>query len=181
MINKPTDPAALRIEAEARVARKDITLVNPQPGEDLLHELMHELKVHQIELEMQNEELRRVQVELEESRDRYVDLYEFAPVVYFTLTREGMIAEANLTGANLLGTERRTLLKRRFAGFVAIGSRDHWNQHFLRVVQHDGRFGCELEIQPGDAPGFHARLDCQRVKADDAFSVRIALIDLTSK
>ena len=69
------DPNLLRAEAEARVARRPLKLVEPQPGEDLLHELLHELRVHQIELEMQNDELRRAQIIIEESRDRYVDLY----------------------------------------------------------------------------------------------------------
>jgi len=181
MNNKITDPVSLRAEAEARVARKTMTLVQPQPGEDLLHELMHELQVHQIELEMQNDELRRAQVIIEESRDRYVDLYEFAPVGYLTLSREGMIAEVNLTGASLLGVERKKLINRRFAGFVSVESRDHWDQHFLSVLQHDERQSCELELQHGDGSGFHARLDCQRMEDDGAFSVRIALSDLTVK
>jgi PAS domain-containing protein len=68
---------------------------------------LHELQVHQIELEMQNEELRRAQLTTEESRDRYADLYEFAPIGYFTLTRTGMVFEVNLTGAEMLGVERK--------------------------------------------------------------------------
>ena len=180
MSKKPIDPASLRAEAEARVARVP-TLVNPQQGEDLLLELMHELRVHQIELEIQNEELRQAQVALEKSRDRYVDLYEFAPVGYFTLTREGMIAEVNLTGAALLGVDRKKLLNRRFASFVTVGKRDHWNQHFLNVLQSDGRQSCELELQLDDGSLLRTRLDCLRMETDGLSSVRIALADLTIK
>jgi len=181
MSKKPNDPDTLRAKAEARVARARVTLVNPQPGEDLLHELLHELQVHQIELEMQNDELRRAQVIIEESRDRYVDLYEFAPVGYLTLSREGMIAEVNLTGAVLLGVDRKRLLTRRFTGFVTVEDRDRWNQHFLSVLQHADRQSCELELQHGDGHRFHARLDCQCMGTDGVSTVRVALADLTVK
>ena len=97
----------LRQRAEAALAEKagsasDVSLLSPED----VKELIHELQVHQIELEMQNEELRRAQVALEESRDRYVDLYDYAPVGYFTLDKNALILEANLSGADLLGIER---------------------------------------------------------------------------
>jgi len=181
MSNKPTDPASLRAEAEARVARASLTLVNPQPGEDLLHELLHELRVHQIELEMQSDELRRAQLIIEESRDRYVDLYEFAPVGYLTLTREGLIAEVNLTGAALLEVDRKKLLKRRFAGFINPDDKDRWHRHFLYVLQHDGRQSCELELQRGDDSRFHVQVDCLHMKDGEISSVRIALTDISAR
>ena len=83
---------------------------------------MHELQVHQIELEMQNEELRRAQETIAESRDRYADLYDFAPVGYFTLDPQGLILEVNLTGARLLGAPRDSLLRKPFILFVAPGT-----------------------------------------------------------
>ena len=179
MSNKPNDPASLRAEAEARVDRAPLILVNPQPGEHLLHELMHELRVHQIELEMQNDELRRAQLIIEESRDRYVNLYEFAPVGYLTLTREGTIAEANLTAATLLGVDRKNLLKRRFAGFIATEDKDRWHQHFLHVLQHDEQQVCELLIHCNNDSFFSAQLHCQRVQDGDVSSLRMALTKST--
>ncbi|MCX7192719.1 MAG: PAS domain S-box protein [Proteobacteria bacterium] len=135
----------------------------------------------QTELEMQNEELRRAQVALEESRDRYVDLYEFAPIGYLTLTPEGLIAEVNLTGAALLGMERKKLFNRRFDGFVTAGDKDRWHSHYLNVLQRVGRKVCELLIQRRDGTFFHAQLDCQRTKSDDASMMRIALTDITER
>jgi len=130
---------------------------------------------------MQNEELRRAQVAIEESRDRYVDLYEFAPIGYLTLTREGMIAEINLTGAALLGMERKKLLNRRFDGFVTAGDRDRWHSHYLNVLKRVGRKVCEVVIERNDDTFFHAQLDCQRTKSDDASMMRIALTDITER
>ena len=116
---------------------------------------------------MQNEELRRAQLALEESRDRYVELYEFAPVGYLTLTGEALISEVNLTGAMLLGEERKKMLRRRFARFVAPEDRDRYHRLFVGVMQHDERQACELALQRGDGSMFHAQLDCLRVAAGD--------------
>jgi PAS domain-containing protein len=69
--------------------------------------LVHELRVHQVELKMQNDELRRIQAELEKARDRYLHLYDFAPTAYFTVDEKGAVAEANLTAATLLDDRAR--------------------------------------------------------------------------
>jgi PAS domain S-box-containing protein len=86
--------------------------------------LVHELSVHQIELEMQNEELRRAQAELEASRERYFDLYDVAPVGYCTVTANGSVLEANLTLATLLGVPRGRLVGRPFSRFIFAGDED---------------------------------------------------------
>ncbi len=179
MINKPIDPAILRAEAEAKITRKPVKLVNPQPQEELLHGLMHELRVHQIELDMQNEELRRLQVALEESRDRYVDLYEFAPVGYLTLSTEGVITGANLTGASMLGVDRKNLLKRRFSHLVIPEDRVRWQQYFLQAHQPGERQVCELAVQRPDGSVLQVRVDSQYRKLDSAPELRITLVDIT--
>ena len=87
-------------------------------SEEEIWKLVHELQVHQIELEMQNEDLRHTHAELEESRTKYADLYDFAPVGYFTFDKNGLICEANLTGARLLGIERGLLIKKPFSQYI---------------------------------------------------------------
>jgi PAS domain S-box-containing protein len=186
MSDKPDEPNTLRSEAEAAIAREPISLVNPQTGEVLLHKLLHELQVHQVELKMQNDELRKAQIAMEESRDRYVDLYDFAPIGYF-----------NLTAGDMLGVERKKLLARRFSQFVAEEDRDRWYAHFANVLKHDQRQRCELVFKREDGSHFNAQLDSQKTgtspgsreldessplnkENDGASSVRIALTDITS-
>src|SRR5208283_2972171 len=108
MKNSKSDDDTLRGEAEDRL-RSGIDLPDDIPAEDAKR-LIHELRVHQIELEMQNDELRRSQIQLDESRMRYADLYDFAPVGYLTFDREGLVVEANLTVAKRLGKERSRIL-----------------------------------------------------------------------
>lgn len=100
--------------------------------------LQHELQVHQIELEMQNESLSETLVALEESRDRWVNSYELSPVGYLTLDKSTQITNINLTGAALLGQERRRLVNRRFAIFVVPEDRDLWHLHFTTVMKRSG-------------------------------------------
>jgi diguanylate cyclase (GGDEF)-like protein/PAS domain S-box-containing protein len=178
MRNKTTDQEMLRMVAEARLARE------PQLDTDAAvyaaEELLHELQVHQIELEMQNETLRQTQITLEESRDRYVDLYDFSPLCYLTLTSKALIAECNLTAAKLLGEERGKLLNRRFARFISEAESDRWYRHFLRVVLHDEKRRCEVMLQRTDGSQFPAQLDFLRwEKEGEEPMVRIALTDIT--
>ena len=174
MSEKPNELESLRTAAEAQLARTSEKKRKPPATEKLLHEL----QVHQIELDMQNEQLRHSQVELEKSRDRYADFYDFAPVGYLTLNRRGMIDEINLTGAAMLGVARNKLPFRRFANFVAAEDRDRWHRYFLNVLKNDGSLACELTLQHNGRPCFYARLDCLHLKNGDKESVvRIALSD----
>jgi PAS domain S-box-containing protein len=155
----------LRKNAEATPAYKQSsTEIKSRSAEEFLHEL----SAHHIELEMQNEELRRAQCAIEAMRDRYVDLYEFAPVGYLTLNCNGMITEVNLTGAEMLGEERKKLLNRSFAHFINPKDSDQWDHHFLSVLRRNGRQSCELDIQRSDGSGFYAKV--ASLKSGDSLS-----------
>jgi PAS domain S-box-containing protein len=116
----------LRRRAEERLEAETISGESLSPAEAA--RLIHELQVHQIELELQNEELRQAQVQLAESRDKYADLYDFAPVGYLTLDKAGKILEANLTGADMLGQERSKLLGLYFPHFLVDADRRVFRQ-----------------------------------------------------
>ena len=94
--------------------------------------LIHDLEVHQVELEVQNQQLREAQHLLEESRARYSDLYDFAPVSYCTLDPAGCIVEINLTGAAMLGTPRGHVIGKPFAVYVAEADRTAFRTHLQR-------------------------------------------------
>jgi len=147
-----------------------------------VEELLHELQVYRIELEMQNETLRQAQAALEESRDRYRDLYEFAPIGYLTLGNRGQITEINLTGTALLGVERNELLQRPFAVFVAPEDRDRWRQQLQHALQHGGKQSCELDLLLGKGGRFVASLECLRSAVGSALpTLRVALTDITER
>ncbi len=168
----------MRDAAEERLAAM------PAPGTPLrtTEELLHELQVHQIELEMQNEELRRAQCALEESRDRYVDLYEFAPLAYLTLNRGGLIAEMNLAGATLLGAERGKLLQQRFDHFVLLEDRDRWHVLSRGVFdQPSDKRKTELTLQRDDGSKLYVHVDCRCfVPAGAAPVMRMAVTDISA-
>ena len=143
---------------------------------------LHELRVHRIELEMQNEVLRDAQEALEESRDRYVDLYDFAPVGYLTLTDKGMIEEINLTASTLLGVERKKLQQHRFASLVIANDRTRWMTQFLNVLEKGDKSDVEVAIKRHDGTVFQAALDCKRASLGDGeMAIRIALTDVTER
>ena len=131
---------ALRWRAEALLQAKPQAPGNIPPED--IQQLIHELQVYQIELEMQNEELRRVQLQLAEARDKYVDLYDFAPIGYFTLDNNALVVEANLTGANLLIVERQSLINSSFTRFIAPDFQDSFYFHRQHVIETGARQTC---------------------------------------
>ena len=164
------DPVALRGQAEELLRAKTDEL-HPPLSAEASRRLVHELQVHQIELEMQNAELRRTQEELDISRNKYAELYaelyDFAPVGYFTFDPQGVIRAANLTGAQLLGTERGLLADKPFSRFIAdSGGREIFSQHLKNVLQRHGLHRCEIRLTGKDGSIIHGQL--QSVMVDDS-------------
>ena len=175
---QPTiDKAALRREAEARLKLR--TATHPPPNEMDLRRLQHELEVHQIELEMQNEELHAANAEIEAERERYTDLFDFAPAGYFTLTADGSIRQVNLTGALLLGIERAHLTGQRFGLLVAEGDRKVFTDFLARTFQTTKNETCELTLTPASRPPLVVRLEARR--APDGERCRVVLLDVTAR
>jgi PAS domain S-box-containing protein len=144
--------------------------------------LIHELRVHQVELEMQNEELRQAQAELAQSRDRYLDLYDFAPMGYFTIDEKGLIHEANLTGADMLGYDRTFLRGKEFTGFVAPDSQDEFYLHRKQAFEDDSKHECELKLVNRKDGAFHVQLQTMALSDhENNHQLRIAAIDITAR
>ena len=155
----------------------------PQKISGDMEKLIQELQVHQIELEMQNEELLKAQEEIEASRSRYVDLYDFAPVGYFILDKMGIIMEANLTGASLLGFERERILKTPFSIFVMAEDRDRFWECQRKVFQILGRQSCDLRLKRKASDSIWVGLESVAVEGADGkmTGVRLVLSDITER
>ena len=168
----------LRDNAEKQLA--NFPVVSPKLKGQTAEKLIHELQVHQIELETQAEELQRTHLELQESRDKYIDLYDFAPIVYLTLNDKAVITEANLTGALLLGVVRRKLIKTQFRKFIVPKYLDHWDRLFFNMIRTGESQSFDLELMQSDGTTFPARLDCIRIKkSGELLTIRIAISEIT--
>ena len=145
--------------------------------------LFHELQVYQIELEMQNEELRRAQLELGAARNEYSDLYDFAPVGYFTVSEKGMIAAVNLTGASMLGVERQRLIGKPFSRFVHREDQDLYYFHKKALLEEMSQKSCELRLMGKEGCTFYAHLECAPVEPGGgrAPHIRVAVSDITEQ
>jgi PAS domain S-box-containing protein len=177
MSDKQNRSDALRKRAEEVLAGQRVEGTEADPR---IQEIVHELLVHEVELEMQNEELRRAQEELDRARNRYADLYDFAPLGYFIFDRAGLILEANLTGAALLGVDRASLTRQPFSVFVDHASQKTFYAH-LNATQRDGRKGtCELTVERRDGTRIEVRLESAPVAdRDGTVTIRTALSDIT--
>ena len=171
------DDLRARAEKSVRKAAKKETMWSAEDA----RKAVHELQVHEIELQMQNEELRRTQLELEEACERYAHLYDFAPCGYITLTASGEIKEANLTSASMLGMERKRLVKQKFTRFIREESQDDFYL-FSRLVLSSGiRQTTQLELKGGTGAQLTVRVDgiADNHPEDHQARYRISLSDIT--
>ena len=152
------------------------------PGARSAEDLLQDLQLHQTELEMQAEALRAAQVELEEARDHYEELYEFAPIGYLTLTPACQVAAINLTGAVLLGYERSKIVNFRFSRVITPSHQDRWYRQFVRVMKQAEvePLEIDLELVRADGSTFYGHLNGVRVEgAHQGRLLRIAISDIS--
>jgi len=148
---QPDDPAGLRQRAAVRVQSQKLPAGAPRSAHET-QRLLHELQVHQIELELQNEELRNSRTQVQAAVSLYTDIYDFAPVGYFTLKSNGVITQANFAGARLLGLERALLLGKHFEAFVSRADRPAFNRLIQQVFAAQAHQALEAELLKKDQP-----------------------------
>ena len=172
-------PQNLRIRTEKFLTGAADELDQTSPA--AVKHLVLDLKMYQMELEMQNEELQRAQESITRARDRYADLYDFAPVGYFTLDRRGRIVEVNLAGAQLLGLERSLVVNQSSFRWVAPESRESCRTHLQKVFENQGRQTCEVKVRRHLGPPFYAALESVAVpvEAGAVLHCRTTLSDIT--
>ncbi|WP_172642464.1 bifunctional diguanylate cyclase/phosphodiesterase [Azoarcus sp. KH32C] len=178
--DRPDEAAELRGRAESllREQQRDAPVNCDAAG---MNRLVHELQVHQIELELQNAELTHARDEIEDGLRRYTELYDFAPVAYLTLDYDFVIRQINLTGATLLGIERSLLIGRPFKQFVAPDGRSDFADFVVRILGSQGRETCEIPLlRPGGAetrPYVHI----EAVAIEPEGSLRVMVFDITEQ
>lgn len=173
----------LREQAEL-IVREKMTL-SPRHLETMspeaLRELAHELQVHQIELEMQNEELRQSQLALEVMRQRYFDLYDLAPISYCTVNELGVILEANLASSELLGEPRNSLVGQRISRYISKEFQDTYYLCRKLLLSADARQCCELHMVKADGTNFWVNVVITSAKDSHGDTVqRMVLTDITN-
>ncbi|MFW6101690.1 MAG: PAS domain-containing protein, partial [Bacteroidota bacterium] len=169
-----TDIQKLRKKAEEKLKREGNKANIPEDLHDK-ERLLHELQVHQIELEMQNEELQQAYERAEEALKKYTILYDFAPTGYFTLDAEGTICELNFTGAELLGDKRVSLIDSNFKLFIHEDSKLEFDKFFTKVFASNTKETCQVRLGYDDKP--LSLVYIEGVAIDDDRKCLLSLID----
>ncbi len=174
----------LRREAEKQIpgstdASQQIESMSP----DELRHLVHELRVHEIELRMQNDTLRQTQYELEKLQERFRELYDNAPVGYISIDTEGIINTANRTSADLLGLIRKELIGRRFTRFISSGDKTRYLEFFKPLTSGHPHGWVEVRLLKAGGESFHARLEGHAMAhgKPEADEILLCLSDISEK
>ncbi|MBO2012680.1 PAS domain S-box protein [Hymenobacter negativus] len=173
--------ALLELRARAEKRRHLVTQATESYTPEEVRRLVQELQVHQIELEMQYEELLLAQGETQAARAQYVDLYDFAPVGYFSLSATGQIEQLNFCASKQLGTVRQRLVGRRFALFVAPAQRLEFGQFLARVLSSESTQSMELQMMRDDGTYFYGQLEGLRTDTSAGPQCRLAVLDATTR
>ena len=174
----------LRQQAEATLIQSQKKKTNSVEGATAseVAQMIHELQVHQVELEMQNDQLRTAKLEIEASRERYFDLYDMSPLGYCTLNEAGIIIEINLTLANLLGIPRSQLLKKPFNNFIFQGDQDNYYLNINRMIVNEEPLLLELRMNTPSYEPVWVNLSCIfRKEATGAMDLLIGVSNITEK
>jgi PAS domain S-box-containing protein len=159
---------------------EDLFLKYPQ---EKIKEVIHELQVHQVELEMQNDELITAKAEYENLLQKFLDLYEFAPIGYFTLDRNGIILKSNFIGSQLLAKEKKHVLRRRFQSFIHSDSTDTFHLFLSRVFGTDQKQCIEIKMMDKEGHMFFVQLDSSIIR-DEAIKekhCRMTVVDISER
>jgi len=175
---KSGENAALRQKAEGQLKKKRAAKVAPLTEADTM-KLVHELEVHQIELEMQNEELRLVRDKAETAVEKYTTLYDFAYTGYFTLNSDGKIFWLNLTGARMLGKERSNLVNRYFKNYITLDTLADFNDFFLKVFKTNSKESCEVRMIIAGNPSMFVHIE--GILSEDEHKCLLTLFDITKR
>jgi len=170
--------AELRRHAEERLCRKTVERHPPWTEEGTLH-LVHELEIHQIELETQNSELRQARDEMETALESYTDLYDFAPIGYFTLDGSGAVRAVNLAGACLVGGVRSRLVGQQFGVFVAPTDRSTFTDFLGTTLTCHIKGSCEVALLKDGNQPLIVQIEAMATASGQEF--RLALIDITER
>jgi PAS domain S-box-containing protein len=175
------DVAKLRKRAEEKADPMESASLSVQTPE-AFQQMFHELRVHQIELEMQNEELRRAYAEIEASQTRYFDLYDLSPVGYITVSEKGLILETNLTAATLMGVLRSSLVRQLLTRFIFEEDQDIYYRHRKKLFETGEPQICELRLVKPDGRIVPAHLTTTAAEGSDGAPVcRVVLNDITER
>lgn len=180
MSRPASDPDGLRRLAEARLRKSPKAKKPADPrSKGTPRRMLHELQVHQVELEMQNTELEEARGRTEVLLEKYTDLYDFAPVGFFTLAADSKILQVNLTGSRLVGMERSLLQGRVLAKHVAADLQPAFREFLRRVFASEDKQSCELVLLRAGQPPRPVNIEARR--SSNLRECHAAVMDITDR